>query len=348
MRKFIGFLLVLAGIGAYLYYVQGWDLAKVRRVPGIGAMLQPDASATATPIGSRGEGTHWETLAPMPQARVDFGAATIGDTIYVVGGVDGYLRTLDSLEAYDIATDAWRELAPLPQPIHHPAVATDGKKLYVLGGLTGLAARPLDSAFAYDPQTGAWQELGHLNDFRGGAAAAVSQRLYVMAGRTNAGIDDALEYYDFDHGNWNGRMPVPTARTQLQAVAVGGKIYAIGGDKGSLATDLGTTEAYDPAIDAWKSLPSMAVARSAFAAAESGGRIYAFGGERKGGVIDTVEVFDPAKGSWSTLGLAMPDPRHGLAAASWKNRIYVLGGGRRSGWSVTDLNTALILEDAKK
>lgn len=348
MRKFLGFLLILAGIGAYLYYVQGWDLARLQRTPGIELVLPTNESATTTPIGMRGVGTHWETLAPMPQARADFGAATIGDVIYVVGGVDGYLRTLNSLEAYDVVTDTWREMAKMPQPIHHPAVATDGQKLYVLGGMTGLAARPLDSAFAYDPKTDTWSELGRLNDFRGGAAAAVQDRLYIMAGVTTAGIDDSVEYYDFVHTNWNGVTKMPTARTQLQTVVDGGKIYAIGGNKGTIETNLGTTEAYDPATDVWKTLPNLAVARSGFAAAESGGRIYAIGGERKDGVIDAIEVFDPAKGSWSSLGVMMSDPRHGLAAASWKNRIYVLGGGRRSGLSVTDENTALILETPKK
>lgn len=343
MRKFLGLLLLLAGVAAYLYYVQGWDWARLKRTSVVSFVLHEDASATATPIGARGVGTHWETAAPMPQTRTDFGAGVIGDTIYVVGGVDGYLRSLNSVEAYDIGADRWREVAKLPQPIHHPAVATDGSKLYVLGGFTGLAARPLDSAYVYDPATGAWQELGRLNDFRGGAAAAfMDGRLYMTGGQTGAGLDGDLEFYNFERRGWNGLKLMPTPRTQLQAAPLDGRLYAIGGNKGSLSKSVATTEAYEPGVDAWHPMPDMSVARSGFAAAVQGGRIYVFGGENKDGTIDSIETFDPGRGKWSTLDLKMADPRHGLAAVAWKDRIYVLGGGRRSGLSVTDLNSVLV------
>lgn len=344
MRKLFGLLLLLVGIGAYLYYVQGWDWSRLKRTSVVSTVLHEDASATATPIGERGTGTHWETAAPMLEPRTDFGAAAIGDTIYVVGGVDGYLRSLNSAEAYDIGADRWREIAKLPMPIHHPAVATDGAKLYVLGGFTGLAARPLDSAYAYDPKTDAWEEIGRLNDFLGGAASAfLGDRLYVVGGQTSAGVDSILEYYDPVRKGWNGLKNMPTARMQLQAAVLDGKLYAIGGNKGSVSTNLTTTEAFDPKINAWKGVGPMSTPRSGFAAAASGGRLYVFGGESATGTIETVETFDPTKGSWSTLDLKMADPRHGLAAAVWKDRIYVLGGGRRSGLSVTDLNSVLII-----
>jgi len=168
MRKLFGFLLILGAIGAYFYYVRGWDVEKVKSTPAVSYVLH-DESATTTPIGQRGTGTHWETVAPMPDSRQNFGAAAIGDTIYVVGGMDAYSRTLNSLIAYDIAKDAWRTLPNMPQPVDHPAVVTDGSKLYVLGGTSGLAGRMVDSAFAFDPKKGTWSPIGNLSDFRGDA-----------------------------------------------------------------------------------------------------------------------------------------------------------------------------------
>lgn len=346
MRRLFGFLFLIVAVGAYLHYVQGWDWTRLRRTRVVSVVLREDASATTTPIGTRGTGTHWETAAPMLKTRTDFGAAAIGDTLYVVGGVDGLWGSLDSVEAYDIAGDAWREVATLPMPIHHPAVATDGSKLYVLGGFTGLAARPLDSGYVYDPKADAWRELGRLNDFRGGAAAAfLDDRLYILGGQTSAGADGVLEQYDVERSGWNGLRDMPTPRTRLQAVALDGRMYAIGGSKGSISTNLATTEAYDPGLEEWKTVGQMSVPRSGFAAALNGGLIYVFGGESASGTIETIETFDPKKGAWSSLIQPMPDPRHGLAAVAWKNRIYVLGGGRRKGLSVTDINSVLILAE---
>ncbi len=344
MRKLYGLVFIGIVVGAYLHYVQGWDWARLRREPAVAFFFPEDASATTTPIGQRGVGTHWETVKPMPEPRADFGAAVLGNTIYVVGGVDGYFRTLSTALAYDIGADAWRPIARLPQAVHHPAVVSDGERIYVIGGLTGLASRPMDDVFAYDPQKDAWEQLGRLNDFRGASgAAALDGTVYVVGGVTTAGAGDAFEYYDPARSGWNGLKPMPTPRTHLAAAGAAGKIFAIGGRRGSIARNLATTEAYDPKSMTWEALPDMTVARSGHAVAALGGRVYAFGGETPEGTVAEVEVYDPAKKSWSTLPQAMPSPRHGIAAVAWKDRVYVIGGGRRKGLTVSDLHEVLII-----
>ncbi|HTK59889.1 MAG TPA: kelch repeat-containing protein [Candidatus Baltobacteraceae bacterium] len=345
MRKFFSFLFLLVIVGAYLHYVQGWDFARVRREPIVTYFFPEDASATSTPIGLRGTGTHWETVKPMPKPRAAFGAAAAGNTIYVVGGIDGFFRTLSSAMAYDIGADAWRELPRLPQAVHHPAVVSDGKRIYVIGGLTGLASRPIDDVYAFDPEKNSWEQLGRLNDFRGASAAAtLDGTLYVMGGVTTAGPDDAFEYYDVPRSGWNGLKSMSTARLDLAAASAGGRIFALGGRKGSVAKSLGTVEAYDPKKQIWESAPDMAVPRSAHAAVARDGLIYVLGGASKEGVVEEVEIFDTKKNAWSTMPLPMPNPRHGLAAVAWKDRIYAIGGGRRTGFAVSDLNEVLILK----
>lgn len=344
MRKLTGLLFLLFVAGAYLHYVQGWDWARLRRDPAVTYFFPEDASATTTPIGERGTGTHWETVKPMPDARAAFGAAALGNTIYVVGGIDGYFRTLSSALAYDIGADVWREIPRLPQAVHHPAVVTDGERLFVIGGLSGLASRPLDDVYAYDPQKDAWEQLGRLNDFRGASAAAeLDGTVYVMGGVTTAGASDALEYYDPARSGWNGLKPLPTSRTHLASASAAGKLFALGGRRGSVARNFATTEAYDPKAMTWETLPDMAVPRSGHAAAAHGGRIYALGGERKEGTIAEIEVYDPKTKAWSAFSLPMRSPRHEFAAVAWKDRIYAIGGGRRAGFSVSDLNEVLII-----
>lgn len=347
MRRLLGPLFLLAVVAAYGHLVLGWDPTQMHRNPAVARFFPPDASATDTPIGQRGTGTHWESASPMPDARTEFGAAAVGDVIYVVGGIDGYARTLSSALAYDIAADAWREIPRLPQAVHHPAVVSDGTKLYAIGGLTGLASRPIDDVYAFDPAKNAWEALGRLNDFRGAAGAAVLDGTpYVMGGVTPAGTDGSLERYDAARGTWTGLAALPTPRTHLSSVAADRRLYALGGRAGSASKSLDAAEAYDPAKETWTALAPMPSARSAASAASVGGTLYAIGGVAKDGLVPSVDAYGIASGTWTATSTPpLPHPRHGLAAVAWKDRIYVLGGGLRAGFSVSALNDVLILAE---
>lgn len=347
MRRLHGLIALLIVVGTYLHYVQGWDFERVKRTAVGRVFWKEDASATTTPVGRRGTGTHWETGSPMPKPRGEFGAAELGGRIYVVGGIDGYGRTLDSVLVYDILTDTWGEAPRLPEARHHAAVAADGERLYVVGGFVGISFRPVDSAFAYDPAKREWSELGGLNDFRGAAAAAVAGgRLFVLGGVTPSGPSASVEWYDIARKGWNGlKTEMATPREHHGAAVLGGKLYAVGGRKGSPATNLAALEVLDPTDGAerWRSLKEMPTPRGGIGAAALGGKLYVFGGEAKGGTIGVVEAYDPKKDAWTALDLPMPSPRHGLAAVTYENRIYVLGGGRRPGFSVSDLNEILVV-----
>ncbi len=347
MKKFFWLIMLLVIAGVYLRNVQGWDWKRVRTLPGISYVLKEDASATTTPIGQRGTGTHWETASPMPFARADFGIARVGDRIFVIGGRDGYLRTLVSVLAYDIPTDMWSEVAPLPQALHHLAVATDGTNIFVAGGMTGISSRPLDSVYVYDPIRNTWSEMGQLNDFRGDAAAThFGGRLHVLGGTTTAGTDGAFEIYSEERKGWNGLPTMPTARRGHQLVTLEGSLYALGGRFGS-RKDLSSMELFSEAGE-WKPVQEMPAPRSAFGAFVHDGKIHVIGGVNDIGVLSAIDVFDPKKSTWSSLPLVVPHPRHSAGVVSYKNRAYVIGGGMAKGFSVSDLNEVLILETETK
>lgn len=343
MKKIFWLVALLAGVGAYLHVVQGWDGERVRRLPGISYVLKSDASATTTPIGERGAGTHWETASPMPFARADFGAALVGERIFVVGGRDGYARTLASVLVYNIPTDTWSEVAPLPQALHHPAVATDGKQVFVVGGLTSISSRPLDVVYAYDPARNSWSELGQLNDFRGDAAAAyVGDRLMILGGTTTAGTDAVFETYHPERKGWNGLPMMPTRRRAHGIAVIDGELYAFGGRFGT-SKDVLATEVYTKSGE-WKKLPDMPAARRSFGTFVHDGKAYVLGGMNDTGLPSFIDVFDPATDAWSAFPLDMPHPRQGLGVVHYKNRVYAIGGGLRKNFSVSDLNEVLILD----
>jgi len=124
---------------------------------------------------------------------------------------------------------------------------------------------------------------------------------------------------------WSTYTPMPTARTQLAAVAASnGKLYAMGGttDAGPLAT----VEEYDPVSNRWTARASMPTARYGLAAAAaSNGKVYAIGGFNNG-PLATVEEYDLATDTW-TVRTPMPTPRYGLAVTAAPNgKLYAVGG----------------------
>jgi hypothetical protein len=182
---------------------------------------------------------------------------------------------------------------------------------------------------------------------------AVSGKVYAIGGLTStASAVGTVEEYDSAIDTWTHCAPahscasMPTPRDALGVVAVGTKLYAIGGrnSNGSVAT----VEEYDPVANVWTNCAPaptcapMPTARFAFGAvAASNGKIYVIGGAKDSsstGTVATVEEYDPATNTWTNCGSGcapMIAPRVYLAAAASTNgRVYVIGG---TDWSLVSI-----------
>ena len=128
-------------------------------------------------------------------------------------------------------------------------------------------------------------------------------------------------------GKWITRAPMPSARTEVAAVELGGKIYVIGGyDKGSHLV-----EEYDPATDSWRGRASLPKPLHHVGAAALNGKIYVIGGYISGvGPVDTVYEYAPAKDQWTTKK-AMPTARGALTVGVVSGKIYAVGGIGKNG-----------------
>lgn len=237
------------------------------------------------------------------------------------------------------------EAPALPLSRDQQAMVALAGSLYVAGGYhnsgTGEADGYVNDLLRWSPGESSWRRLSELQLPRVcHAAAAAGNSIYLMGGSTEAGgthpysdLDDVARY-DLDSGCWTQCAPMPTPRNFLCAVALAGKIYAIGGQSPGYAQ--GAFECYDPARDAWTGLVPLPTPRYGAAAATVGGKIYVFGGaggdmrsgaagQRRNLYFNTLEIYDPASGSWSR-GADMPTPRAGAVIGVLDGRIYVMGG----------------------
>ena len=145
-------------------------------------------------------------------------------------------------------------------------------------------------------------------------------------------LTSVMSFAETTVDSWTTSAPMPTARQQLGAATVDGKIFAIGGRNDWISRHLDINEMYDPATNIWVQKTPMPTARIDFAIAVYENKIYVIGGEinapRGNGeseICSTNEVYDPATDTWETKA-SMPTPRSALAASVVDGKIYVMGG----------------------
>ena len=71
---------------------------------------------------------------------------------------------------------------------------------------------------------------------------------------------NSAEVYDPIDNSWNPIAPMDIARQGLGVAALGGKLYAVGGQGGG--SYLNSAEVYDPIDNSWNPIASMNVART--------------------------------------------------------------------------------------
>lgn len=238
----------------------------------------------------------WELLAPLPIALHHAAAAAVDGVLYVIGGMAGReSRPVDTVFAYSPDTGVWVQRASMPTPRGALGVGAVDGRIYAAGG------DPNERDFAvYDPAADAWTPLPPMPTPRNHlAAAGLGGRFYAVGGRSGGirGITGTLEEYDPATGQWTARASMPTPRGGIGSAALGGLLYVFGGE-GNRRHPLGMfdqIEAYDPAANAWRSLPPMVIPRHGIGAAASGSRIYIPGGAlvEGFGTTDVHQAFEP-------------------------------------------------------
>ena len=246
----------------------------------------------------------------------------------------------------------WRMAKALPQPQGEIVSVVIGKKWYVFGGYDGPNVQARGIVYEYDASADTWTEKKKMQiPAHHPSAVAVNGKIYVFGGfvgrpgtKVWQPISSAM-MYDPETDSWKELAPMPTPRGSAQAVAVGGKIYVIGGAHanipGKAMTEplwvgvpqivVGTVEEYDPATNTWRARAPMPTGRNHFFAGVVDGKIYAINGRlgtsfvTMSDITDLVEEYDPATDIWTYKGRS-PTRRGDVAGAVYNGKLYVTGG----------------------
>lgn len=207
-----------------------------------------------------------------------------------------------------------------------------------------------------------WTTLPSLPTARKDLASAVApcppgqtgSCVYTVGGGNFATQFTTVESYNRLTNAWSTLPPLPTPRAALAAAAApcpagqtGTCLYAIGGGiTAGGGQYLRVVESYNPVTNAWSTVASLTTARSGLAAAtapcpagQTGTCVYAVGGWDGTNALGTVESYNPANNSWSTVrALTLPRLALGAAAASCPpgqtgTCVYAVGGYGNGGFT---------------
>jgi N-acetylneuraminic acid mutarotase len=286
----------------------------------------------------------WYSLPNMHTPRYRFASSTINGRIYVFGGSSNSCR-LNKAEMYSPETKTWIQLPDMMHKRSGCSSAVIGHNIYVLGGLSDKTTA-LHCGEIFNTITMAWSSLPSEMSYNKEQhqSVAIGNKIYVFGGYRNMGRG---EVFDIDMGYWSDMKPMNTQRYAFGAVAIEGKIYAIGGmleprncpknEKDQYNRYLETMDVYDTSTDTWEmSSQTMRNRRSGCSVFARGSEITVLGGCDGKELVQAVETYDVSSQRWS--GSVIPPfskERKEHTALLANNDLIIIGGSAKQDSKVT-------------
>ncbi len=301
-----------------------------------GIELLPAPSVSATPFP-------WSQDTPLPLARHESAAASVGGKMYVFGGFyTTSVQATSRVDAFDPVTHTWTRAADMPEALTHSGQAVDGQTIWLVGGFVGDNPGPsTNRVWKYNTAANSWAAGPALPAPRaGGALVLLGRELHYFggygAGTAYTAADQNTHFVlSIDAGaaaTWRTAAPLLVARNHMAGAELGGKIYAIGGQKGGgQAESTGNqdvVERYDPATNAWTTVAPLPLTRGHISSSVFilNGRIVVSGGVTNGDIpLADVTEYDPASNTWLALP-PLPAPRQAGVAVALGNQMVFAGG----------------------
>jgi N-acetylneuraminic acid mutarotase len=248
----------------------------------------------------------WVPVAPLPVAVNHPAAGVVAGRLVVVGGYRGpfLANPTDVVQVYDPAADAWALAAPLPTARGGLAATVLDGRLFVVGGARDGVS--VGDVAVYDAAADAWTTLAPMPTPRDHLGVApLDGRVHAIGGRAGGhdhGSGDPFtlathEVYDPEADAWSAAQGMPTGRSGHAVAALGGCLYAFGGEGNRAAPDgmFDEVERFVASSGAWERLGAMPVPRHGMGAVGVDGRVLMPGGGLVAGLgaTDHADAFTP-------------------------------------------------------
>jgi DNA-binding CsgD family transcriptional regulator len=315
---------VLAAVCVLALTLLLWPTASGRASSRVPVDRLTDAPIAGGEGQLSGTSSRWSDRSPMISSVGRFALATLGDSMYVIGGA-GSEGVSGAVQVYHPETDLWEPGPAKPTPAANIGAAAVGGLIYVPGGLEE-SGRTLDVLEILDPATGLWRAGASLPvPLCSYAIAASASGLFLFGGWDGTSYTDAVYYYDVAEDDWRQIATLSSPRGFAAAAESGDRIYLVGGYDGE--HELATCESFDPAEalrggDPWRTLAPMPAGRAGHAVTAALQHLYVLGGGWQSPITGN-ERYDiandawgavpsPITGEWRTLGAATVDTNAGL------------------------------------
>ncbi|PYE55746.1 NPCBM/NEW2 domain-containing protein [Deinococcus yavapaiensis] len=296
----------------------------------------------------------YQNIANLPFSVFEAQGRVVNGKLYTFGGFDSQKACCTPTNrsyVYDPTANTWTALASMPdRGATHAGMTTDGTNVYYAGGYvaddswTGQVFGSR-AVWRYNVASNTYTRLPDLPVERAaGALEYLNGKLHYFGGTNLARTQDTAEHFvlDLTSGatSWTAAAPLPNPRNHLGSAVLGGRIYAIGGQRGHddrLVTEA-YVHAYDPNTNTWTQRASLPRGRSHITSLTFvlDGKILVVGGETSHlAAIADVTAYDPATNTWTEY-TPLPSARLSAVGGVIGQGFVVTGGSTDgTGWRAT-------------
>ncbi|WKX94110.1 hypothetical protein Q1695_011397 [Nippostrongylus brasiliensis] len=243
----------------------------------------------------------WTSAAPLLRARCNFGMATVGDSIYAVGG-EGISEYLQSVEIYDAQRNTWRAGPQIQSCRCGLGVTALNGTLFAVGGKSANNLS-MDEVEMLDPRQGKWISLPPMMNGRSHFGLAAVNGLLYTAGGYGSEILNSVDVYDVRACKWTTAQPMLKKRNFASATVFRDRIVVVGGVDDS---QMRLSSAEMLTDNGWTLLPEMSLRRERPGVVNVDGSLFAFGGFDGEEYLSCIEYLGLDSDQWEMSQVGMP------------------------------------------
>lgn len=198
-----------------------------------GGYLGPETSLVGSALTmNASDCTNVKHVSRMKAARKLLQAVRVKDQIFVFQGVDERFKPYQTVEKYSCATNSWQVVAGMHDDRILFCACSLVDNVYVVGGLLGKEAT--STCLSFDAKSSQWREVARMKKARFYAGCCSFQGRVVASGgqaEVDGKATNSVEVFDHVRNAWTCMPAMNRPRKYHKQVAVGSKLYVVGGPR---------------------------------------------------------------------------------------------------------------------